>query len=60
MNNIDNNVITIKVELSKSVPLNEAFYLDIINALNDRTIPCNEILVNDKKVFDSKNGFIKE
>lgn len=60
MNNIDNNVITIKVELSKSVILNQTFYVDIINALNDRTIPCNEILVNDKKVFDSKNGFIKE
>ena len=60
MNNIDNNVITIKVELSKSVILNQTFYVDIINALNDRTIPCNEILLNDKKVFDSKNGFIKE
>ena len=60
MNNIDSNVITIKVELSKSVPLNEAFYLDIINALNDKLIPCNEISVNDKKVFDSNNGFVKE
>lgn len=60
MNNIDNNVITIKVELSKLVPLNEAFYLDIINALNDKLIPCNEISVNDKKIFDSNNGFVKE
>ena len=60
MNNMDSNIITIKVELSKSVQLNEAFYFDIINALNDKLIPCNEISVNDKKVFDSQNGFVKE
>ena len=35
----EENEITIKILLNKSVPVNQEFYLDIINGLNDRYVP---------------------
>lgn len=56
----EENEITIKIVLSKSVPINQTLYMDIINGLNDRYVPCNEISLNGGVVFNSTQGFIKE
>lgn len=56
----EENEITIKIVLSKSVPINQTLYMDIINGLNDRYVPCNEISLNGSVVFNSTQGFIKE
>lgn len=53
------NEITIKIVLANNVPINNSLYLDIINGLNDRYVPCNEISLNGKVVFNSTKGFIK-
>ena len=57
---MEENEITIKILLSKNVPLTTEFYMDIINGLNDRYVPCNQICLNGKVVFDNTQGFIKE
>ncbi len=54
----EENEITIKVLLTKSTPINRQLYLDIINGLNDRYIPCNEISLNGEPVFNNTKGFI--
>ena len=54
----EENEITIKVLLTKSTPINQQLYLDIINGLNDRYIPCNEISLNGELVFNNTKGFI--
>ncbi len=53
------NEITIKILLAQGTPINQELYLDIINGLNDRYIPCNEICVNGVTVFTNTQGFIK-
>lgn len=54
------NEITIKIILSKNVPIKNELYMDIINGLNDRYVPCNEISLNGNVVFNSTQGFIKQ
>lgn len=56
----EENEITIKIVLSKNVPLTTEFYMNIINGLNDRYVPCNEISLNGSVVFNSTQGFIKD
>lgn len=51
------NEITIKVHLAYSVPVDNKLYMDIINGLNDRYIPCNEIYLNGDIVFNNVQGF---
>ena len=51
------NEITIKVRLAYSVPVDNKLYMDIINGLNDRYIPCNEIYLNGDIVFNNVQGF---
>lgn len=53
------NEITIKILLAQGTPINQELYLDIINGLNDRYIPCDEICVNGVTVFTNTQGFIK-
>ena len=57
---MEENEITIKILLGKNVPLTQEFYMDIINGLNDRYVPCNQISLNGRIVFDNTQGFIKE
>ena len=57
---MEENEITIKILLGKNVPINQELYMDIINGLNDRYVPCNQISLNGKIVFDNTQGFIKE
>ena len=54
----EENEITIKILLNKSVPVNQEFYLDIINGLNDRYVPCNEISLNGEIVYPNSQGFV--
>lgn len=54
---MDKNEITIKVILAKGTPINQQLYLDIINGLNDRYVPCNEISLNGEIVFTNTQGF---
>lgn len=54
------NEITVKIILSKNVPIKNELYMDIINGLNDRYVPCNEISLNGNVVFNSTQGFIKQ
>lgn len=54
------NEITVKIILSKNVPIKNELYMDIINGLNDRYVPCNEISLNGDVVFNSTQGFIKQ
>lgn len=54
----EENEITIKILLNKSVPVNQEFYLDIINGLNDRYVPCNEISLNGEIVYTNSQGFV--
>jgi hypothetical protein len=53
------NEITVKIYLAKDVTITQQLYLDIINGLNDRYVPCNEICLNGDIVFNSTNGFTK-
>ena len=57
---MEENEITIKILLDKGTTINQSLYLDIINGLNDRYVPCNQISLNGKIVFDDTQGFIKE
>ena len=57
---MEENEITIKILLDKGTNINQSLYLDIINGLNDRYVPCNQISLNGKIVFDNTQGFIKE
>lgn len=52
------NEIVIKVLLAQGVNINKELYLDIINGLNDRYVPCNEISLNGEVVFNNTVGFI--
>lgn len=56
---MENNIITIKFSLNKNITIDNNLYFEIINALNNQLLPCNEIYLNDVKVFDSQKGFIK-
>lgn len=55
--NVDNEIV-VKILLAHGTPINQELYLDIINGLNDRYIPCNEISVNGQLVFSTTQGFI--
>lgn len=57
---MEENEITIKILLAHNVPINQELYLDIINGLNDRYIPCNEICLNGNLVFNNIQGFINK
>lgn len=57
---MEENEINIKILLGKDVSINQELYMDIINGLNDRYVPCNQISLNGKIVFDNTQGFIKE
>lgn len=52
------NEIVIKVLLAQGVNINKELYMDIINGLNDRYVPCNEISLNGEVVFNNTVGFI--
>lgn len=52
------NEIVIKVLLAQGVNINKELYMDIINGLNDRYVPCNEISLNGEVVFNNIVGFI--
>ena len=56
---MEENEITVKIRLAKTVSVNQALLLDIINGLNARYVPCNEIYLNDNLIFNDKEGFIK-
>lgn len=56
----EENEITIKILLSKNVPITTEFYMDIINGLNDRYVPCNEISLNGEIVFTNTQGFVNK
>lgn len=52
------NEITVKIKLASSVAINQNLYIDIINGLNDKYVPCNEIYLNDNLVFSNQIGFV--
>ena len=52
------NEIVIKVLLAQGVNIDKELYMDIINGLNDRYVPCNEISLNGEVVFNNTVGFI--
>ena len=56
----EENEINIKILLSKNVPITTDLYMDIINGLNDRYVPCNEISLNGNVIFTSTHGFINK
>lgn len=53
------NEITIKIILEENNIIDEKLYMDIINGLNDRYVPVNEITLNGDLVFTNTDGFIK-
>lgn len=52
--------INVKILLSPEYVVDETFMMDIINGLNDRFVPVNQIIVNGIEKFNNKEGFIKE
>lgn len=57
---MEENEILVKIYLSKNNQINQELYMDIINGLNDRFIPCNEISVNGEIVFTNTQGFTRK
>lgn len=51
------NEIMVKIILDESYKVDTSLYLDIINGLNDRLVPVNEITLNNKIVFTNTEGF---
>ena len=51
------NTILIKVQLSPDYNIDGKFLLSVVESLNDRLIPVNEIQLNNTVVFDGKTGF---
>lgn len=51
--------ILIKVLLTPEYNVDEKFLMDIINGLNDRYVPVNQILLNGVEKFNNVQGFIK-
>lgn len=52
--------IIIKVLLTPEYKVDEKFLMDIINGLNDRYVPVNQILLDGVEKFNNVQGFIKE
>ena len=52
--------INIKILLTSDYHIDEKFLMDIINGLNDRYVPVNQITVNGVEKFNNVQGFIKE
>ena len=52
--------INIKILLTSDYNIDEKFLMDIINGLNDRYVPVNQIIVNGIEKFNNVQGFIKE
>lgn len=57
MEDEDLNTLLIKVQLPSSYNIDGKFLLSVVESLNDRLIPVNEIQVNNTIVFDGKTGF---
>lgn len=51
--------INIKVLLTPNYKVDEKFLMDIINGLNDRYVPVNQITLNGIEKFNNVQGFIR-
>lgn len=59
---MDLDEVIIKVQIDKDITEKQKLdiYMDIINSLNDRFIPVISISIQEKEIFNNKQGFIKE
>lgn len=54
------NTITIDIKMTKDNEVSSKVYMEIINALNEIILPIDNIKLNGKEVFNSKQGFINK